>query len=314
MKYLVIHSLNNLSTASCFDSHDDAIDFINFCSRKLGDYLDEIKKISKDKYRMTLENGTNIDIRIEEYPDSRVRFDLSYDKNGRHIETRRFSKKSLAVSFAHKILSRYDCDPDAHEDEFGEWTVNDRASGLNLHLLIKLVVLGETKSSDYDVLGLKSDASMDEVKQAFRKLAIKYHPDKGGDPEKFAKIHDAYERIIDGTATKSGSKTPTESFLAMDMSHFFANYDELVKKKEDEALEPLYGQVRLKASGLIFRGIVEALIGGALTAASYNAASTSSSGTYTIFSGLIIVGIWNFFKGIYYYSNPKALIEKAKRK
>ena len=35
----------------------------------------------------------------------------------------------------------------------------------------------------YDLLGVKKDATTDEIKKAFRKIAIKEHPDKGGDPE-----------------------------------------------------------------------------------------------------------------------------------
>ena len=49
----------------------------------------------------------------------------------------------------------------------------------------------------YDVLGVKKDASADEIKKAFRKLAVKYHPDAGGDEQKFKEISEAYETLGD---------------------------------------------------------------------------------------------------------------------
>jgi len=54
----------------------------------------------------------------------------------------------------------------------------------------------------YQILGLPDFASIEEVKKAFRKLAKKYHPDKGGDPEKFKKILEAY-RILSNPDKKS---------------------------------------------------------------------------------------------------------------
>jgi DnaJ homolog subfamily A member 2 len=40
----------------------------------------------------------------------------------------------------------------------------------------------------YNILGVKKDATQDEIKKAFRKIALKEHPDKGGDPEKVTLI------------------------------------------------------------------------------------------------------------------------------
>jgi DnaJ homolog subfamily A member 2 len=37
----------------------------------------------------------------------------------------------------------------------------------------------------YELLGVERTATMDEIKKAFRKLALKNHPDRGGDKEKF---------------------------------------------------------------------------------------------------------------------------------
>jgi len=47
----------------------------------------------------------------------------------------------------------------------------------------------------YKILGLKPGASQDEIKQAYRKQAIKLHPDKGGTAEAFAELHSSYEYL-----------------------------------------------------------------------------------------------------------------------
>jgi len=49
----------------------------------------------------------------------------------------------------------------------------------------------------YKLLEVEKDANDAEIKKAYRKLAVKHHPDKGGDPEKFKEITKAYEVLSD---------------------------------------------------------------------------------------------------------------------
>lgn len=49
----------------------------------------------------------------------------------------------------------------------------------------------------YKLLGLGTDATQDELKRNYRKLAVKHHPDKGGDPETFKAISAAYDVLSD---------------------------------------------------------------------------------------------------------------------
>ena len=54
------------------------------------------------------------------------------------------------------------------------------------------------KRDYYEVLGVGKNASADEIKTAFRRLAIQYHPDKaGGDETKFKEVNEAYEVLKD---------------------------------------------------------------------------------------------------------------------
>ena len=56
--------------------------------------------------------------------------------------------------------------------------------------------------NNYDILGVHEGAAKKEIQEAFRKLALRHHSDRGGDIEKFKRIKQAYEDL------KQGKKYP----------------------------------------------------------------------------------------------------------
>jgi len=80
------------------------------------------------------------------------------------------------------------------------------------------------KRDYYEVLGVSKDASLQDIKKAYRKLARKYHPDHNkeeGSDEKFREVQEAYEVLSDETKRKAYDQhghAGTEGFSAGDMS------------------------------------------------------------------------------------------------
>jgi DnaJ-class molecular chaperone len=91
----------------------------------------------------------------------------------------------------------------------------------------------------YATLGLQRNASDAEIKKAYRSMAMKYHPDRGGDEKKFKEISQAYEylsdpqkkQIIDlggdpnGQQGMGGGQSPFEfHFNTGNMNDIFGNF------------------------------------------------------------------------------------------
>jgi curved DNA-binding protein len=63
----------------------------------------------------------------------------------------------------------------------------------------------------YNILGVPRNASPDDIKKAYRKLAMQHHPDRGGDHNKFAEINSAYE-VLSNSDKKSAYDNPHSQF------------------------------------------------------------------------------------------------------
>jgi len=66
-------------------------------------------------------------------------------------------------------------------------------------------------SRHYDVLQLQPNATAEEIQHAYRRLAMRYHPDRNSSPDaaaKMAAINEAYEILRDGSRTKSPEPAP----------------------------------------------------------------------------------------------------------
>lgn len=75
-------------------------------------------------------------------------------------------------------------------------------------------------SDYYSILGVSKNASNDEIKTSYKKLARQHHPDKGGDKEFFQKIQEAYEILSDNTKRQQYDNPHTNN-MNMNMDNMF---------------------------------------------------------------------------------------------
>lgn len=62
--------------------------------------------------------------------------------------------------------------------------------------MASLLFFDSASTESFEVLGLDKDATPDQVRKAYRELAIKYHPDRGGKQEDFVRVNDAYNKAM----------------------------------------------------------------------------------------------------------------------
>lgn len=117
------------------------------------------------------------------------------------------------------------------------------------------------KKSYYDVLGVEKTANEREIKKAYRKMAVKYHPDKNktdGAADKFKEVSEAYSVLSDETKRRMYDVTGSVDDVGIDFDAFEV-FNQLFKE----------GLGRFQGSGVatfdmsdLFENGVESFMGG----------------------------------------------------
>lgn len=101
----------------------------------------------------------------------------------------------------------------------------------------------------YQILGIKPGASEDEIKKAYRRLASKHHPDKGGDTKKFQEIQSAYDTLTSGPPQSGPQPASGPGGFHFHFGgnpfrgHPFAGFEDIFRFHNSEEFEPA-GHVR----------------------------------------------------------------------
>ncbi len=84
--------------------------------------------------------------------------------------------------------------------------------------------------SNYDILGIIEGSTEKEIRDAFRRLALQYHSDRGGENDQFIKIKEAYEDL------KIGKKYPETDIEKTRNSRVYSGDTEADVKRKNQIL------------------------------------------------------------------------------
>jgi curved DNA-binding protein len=80
----------------------------------------------------------------------------------------------------------------------------------------------------YQILGVAENASQDDIKKAYKKLAMKNHPDRGGDTQKFQEISQAYDTLGDEQKRQQYNAQKNNPFIhARSGNHGFPDINDI---------------------------------------------------------------------------------------
>lgn len=122
------------------------------------------------------------------------------------LQIRAYMDHSSRLQLMHYLFQLANADKEMHGNEIDMLTRIASYLGISKpdFMSIKAMFVMENDSSVYQILEIEKTVSDDEVKKAYRRMAVKYHPDKVSHlgpehqeaaKEKFQKLTEAYERI-----------------------------------------------------------------------------------------------------------------------
>lgn len=92
----------------------------------------------------------------------------------------------------------------------------------------------------YATLGVDRSATAEEIKRAYRKLAAKHHPDRGGDTAKFQEIQRAYD-VLSDAEKRAGYDNPAPQMNQFNFSSGFNPFDDIINQFMRQHRQAVYG-------------------------------------------------------------------------
>ena len=255
MKYLTIFKINDFVMAEAHDNKQAAEDFVQKCAK--AGKTKALKNQENESYIIEVTNAEKTqEIQVEiQKVDTEIKYELSYDQNGNHVETSFHPTRTTLVNQAKKILDQLGYEAAAEETTAGKWAIDNDEQNLHVTLTGKIALIGSEESN------IIAEYANPDMVQFFKTIDTS-----------LARLA-AEQEILTADALKVARKRG------------FTNL------------------------GI---GLAIAAGGALLTFFSYSTAKVGER--YTVFTGLIAVGIIDALCGIYYIIRPKAALPKKKAK
>lgn len=172
-----------------------------------------------------------------------------------------------------------------------------------------------TMKTPYEILGISNEASMDEIKYAFREKAKKTHPDLNQNDtileEKFIEVTNAYKILCDPILKR---KLDYDILENSDLN-FWNSHEKFDSQILHEVIKELIVKMQTQAeshkrnaSKALWKGLAWLFGGLLITLVSYLSAVNNGGGTYIVTYGAIIFGALQAFRGFAVYNEINSSI------